>query len=97
MFSPGNLELDSGASRVSEWSLSMATPTNKQTIKESSFLLATSGTTSSSTEPEENECPTTDESMLGLRSLLDRPMKTRRQISSREHIVREGKKVRGSM
>lgn len=108
VISPSNLALDSEPSNAAEWSLSMATPTNPQTVKETPIqstcvsLATTSATNSATTNPTDGErpldCPSTNESILELRSMLrgngNRGM-YKKQTMRRRHLVHaKNEKVR---
>ena len=83
---PNNLGLDLETSSVAEWSVSMATPFNTETVHESPVV--TSSTTSTE---EEYECPTTDESILALRYILGDTGKAKvKRLSSRKLPGRGG-------
>lgn len=90
MLSPNNLELDSESSGIAEWSFSMATPLNPQTIRESPFQITTTTTNNTTMTEEECECPTTDESILALRNILGDRTKDRVKCFSSRKPARSG-------
>lgn len=83
VLSPNNLEMDSETSGIAEWSFSMATPFNPQTV--SPFQITTTTTNNTTMTEEEYECPTTDESILALRYVLGNSTKDKaKRFSSRK-------------
>ena len=93
MVSPNNLQLDSEPSNIAEWSLSMATPTNRGALRGTPLALPTTGT-STATEDESEGGMTTDESILEARCVLrDTLRHVVKKGSSRRQLGPRGGKV----